>query len=538
MKRRLWHRKEREILNIDYILTGGYVIYGDRPDDVPVKADVAVAGDMIRAVGDLSDVQAERIIDITGLYLCPGFIDAHAHSDFVLLADGRAEAKICQGITTEINGNCGLSAAPLYGAALEQRERDIAEFDIRERWNSFSEYFALLEKRKIAVNTVTLTGHGNLRASIAGYEKRTLSLSEMERALQLLRESIASGSKGLSTGLIYPPGVFADTAEIITLAKEVAVHNGIYTTHMRSEGDHLLESIDEVVRIAKDADVRVHISHLKTSDEKNWTKIDEVFNKIEGARSNGLSVTCDRYPYIASSTDLDAVLPSWAFEGGHKHELKRLRQEPKRLERAIMKEHPDPSIWEEIFISSVITQKNKWMEGMNIFAISRSLGKSEMSCLFDLLIEEDLSVGAVFFIMNEENLEAILGKPYTMIGSDSTARCFDGITAKGVPHPRGFGSFPRVLGKYVREEKVLPVGEAVYKMTGLPAATFRLDRRGHIAEGYYADITVFDPENINDTADFVNPFQRPEGIHYVFVNGVPVVEEGVVTGAMPGRVLK
>ncbi len=525
-------------MKIDCLLKGGHVIDGCGALVGPSRADVAVAGDRIVAVGDLSNSNAEKTIDVTGMYVCPGFIDVHAHSDFVLLADGRAEGKICQGVTTEINGNCGLSAAPLFGAAREQREKDIAEYGIKERWNTFPEYFSILEKRRIALNVITLTGHGNLRASVAGYENRSLSDSEMTRARELLNESMVSGAKGLSTGLIYPPGVFAKTDELITLAGEAAKYNGIYTSHMRSESDHLLESIDEVIRIAEGAKVRAHISHLKTSDEKNWGKITDVFRKIEEANVGKLSLTCDRYPYVASSTDLDAVLPSWAFEGGHRKEIERLKNQRERLSREILELHPESSIWEKIFITSVITDVNKWVEGKSIAEISRTLNKAELQCIFDLLLEEDLSVGAVFFTMSEDNLKAILGKPYTMIGSDSTARCYDGITATGVPHPRGFGSFPRVLGRYVRDEGVIPVSEAIYKMTGLPARTFNIEQRGIIAEGYYADITIFDPETVTDTAAFDKPFQRPKGIHYVLVNGTPVVFEGEFTGAMPGRVLR
>lgn len=526
-------------MKIDYLLKGGYVIDGRKAEDEPARADVAVAGDRIVAAGDLSNSYAEKTIDVNGLYVCPGFIDVHAHSDFVMLADGRAEGKVCQGVTTEINGNCGLSAAPLFGAAREQREKEIAQYGIKERWSTFPEYFSILERRRIALNVVTLVGHGNLRASVAGYEDRPLSDAEMQRACELLKESMVSGAKGLSTGLIYPPGVYADTEELILFAGEVAKHNGIYTSHMRSESDYLLESIEEVIRIADGAKVRAHISHLKTSDEKNWGKITDVFKKIEEANAGKLSVTCDRYPYIASSTDLDTVLPSWAFEGGHHKEIERLKNARERLTRDILQQHPEIlSVLEKVFITSVLTDRNKWVEGKSIAEISRTLNKAGLQCIFDLLLEEDLSVGAVFFVMSEDNLKAILGKPYTMIGSDGTARCFDGITATGVPHPRGFGSFPRVLGRYVRDEGIMPVSEAVYKMTGLPAKTFHIDRRGIIAEGYYADITIFDPETVSDTASYNKPFQRPDGVYHVLVNGTPVVLDGELTRAMPGRVLR
>ena len=527
-------------MGITYIIKDGLIIDGAERDSMPLKADIAVEGDCIREIGNLSHIQAERTINAGGLCVCPGFIDAHAHSEFTLLADGRAEGKICQGVTTEINGNCGLSAAPLYGAALEQREKEFKELDIRERWNTFNEYFALLNKRRFAANFITLAGHGNIRASVAGYTDKALSETQIKEMIVLLRDAMKTGAKGLSTGLIYPPGIYSDIPEIIDLAREAARNNGIYTTHMRSEGDKLLEALDEAISIARESGIHLHISHLKTSGEKNWWKLEEVFKRIHYAHEHDIRLTCDRYPYIAAGTDLDAILPSWAFEGGHQRELERLKSSKiqEEIRGEILHEHPEKDYWENITISSVISNKNKWMEGKSLSEIGRSRNKHPVNCLFDILIEEDLNVGAIFFSMNEENLKTILKQPYTMIGTDSSARSFDGITAKGVPHPRGFGSFPRVLGKYVREQGILTLSEAVYKMTGLPSKIFRIKQRGVIAKGYFADITIFDPEKVNDAADFSNPFKRPEGLHHVFVNGVPAVLEGEVTGALPGRILR
>lgn len=521
----------------NYLIKGGFVIDGAGSNSVPVKADVAIKDGHISEIGELSTVGADRIVDAEGLYVCPGFIDVHAHSDFVVLADGRAEGKICQGITTEINGNCGMSAAPLIGPALEQREKELDDLNIKERWNTFPEYFALLQKRSLALNFLTLAGHGNIRASAAGYSDRALSEGEMSTARTLLRDALTAGARGLSTGLIYPPGVFAGTPEIIDLAREAVKLNGIYTTHMRSEGDNLLESIEEAVRIADESGIHVHLSHLKTSGEENWSKLDGVLERIEAAIEKGLSVTCDRYPYIAGSTDLDSVLPAWTYEGGHRKEIERLKKDREKIADEILKLHPAPSCWDKILISSVNMDKNKWMEGNSVAEICKSVNKAPITFIFEILIEEELNVGAIFFSMNEENLRTILKQPYCMIGSDSTARSFEGITAKGKPHPRGFGSFPRMLGKYVKEKGVLTLGEAVYKMSGLPAKTFNISMRGVIRKGYFADITVFDPEKISDIADYHNPFQRPEGVPHVFVNGEPVVLEGSVTGALPGRIL-
>ncbi len=527
-------------MEIDYLLRGGFVIDGLSGESAAVKADVAVRDDRIMATGDLSHVDAAKTIDVNGLYVCPGFIDVHSHSDFMLLADGRAEGKICQGITTEINGNCGLSAAPLYGAALEQRENELNDLDIKDRWSTLPEYFALLEKRRFAVNFATLAGHGNLRACAAGYSDRPLSRVQTEDMVVLLRDAMKAGAKGLSTGLVYPPGLYAGTGEIIRLARETAACRGVYTTHMRSEGDRLIESVEEVMEIAAESKIHAHISHLKTSGEKNWKKIDDVFRMIDEAKNRGMSLTCDRYPYIASSTGLDAVLPAWAFEGGNKREIERLKNERRRLQEDILSEHPEASsasFWENVVISSVRRGENEWMQGRNIAEISWRLGKTPFESLFDILVEEDLDAGAIFFFMNEENLKSVLKQPYTMTGTDSSARSFSGITAKGKPHPRGFGSFPRVLGRYVREQGIMTPGEAIYKMCGLPARVFNISRRGILRKDFFADIVVFDPEKVNDTADYDDPFQKPEGIYHVFVNGTPVLLEGETTGALPGRIV-
>ncbi len=525
-------------MSVDYLIKNGLVISGSAAHVLPEKADIAVEGDCIAAIGDLSGISADTTIDARGLVVCPGFIDAHAHSEFLVLADGRAEGKICQGITTEINGNCGMSAAPLTGPAREQREGELDELHIKERWSTFTEYFALLEKRGCAANFSTLAGHGNLRASVAGYEDRPLSKSDMAKVTGLLCDAMEEGAGGLSTGLIYPPGIYSDTPEIIALAQEVKKRGGIYATHMRSEGDALLESVEEVIDIARRSGVDAHISHLKASGEKNWGKTGAVFEKIKEAHEGGLRITCDRYPYTASCTDLDSVLPAWAFEGGNKKELLRLETEQERLSSDIRSSFPGPADWGRVVISSVVTDRNKWMEGRSLLDISLARKEGAVESLFALLREEKLKVGAMFFTMHEDNLTAVLKKPYTMIGTDSAARSFSGITAKGAPHPRGFGSAPRVLGRYVREQGTLTLSEAVYKMTGLPSGVFGLARRGILKKGYFADITVFDPVSVRDTADYNSPFKKPEGIHHVIINGIPVVLDGCPTGALPGRVLR
>lgn len=559
-------------MKIDLLIKNGLIFDGTLSESF--EADVGISGDKIVFIDKMSRVRgkglgfsqkAEKIIDAEGLSVAPGFIDTHAHSDFTLLADPRAEGKICQGITTEINGNCGLSAAPLYDEAFHQREDDLKELGIHERWSSFKEYFKILKKRGLAINFATLVGHGNIRASVKGYKDQELTKSDLKKICVFLIESIKEGAIGLSTGLIYPPGIYSETKELIELSKVISQYCnplsasfnpsvspltkggikrglggfGIYTTHMRSEGEKLIESINETIKIGKEAGIKVHISHIKTSGEENWHKIGDAISLMEKSRKEGILLTCDRYPYTASSTDLDAILPSWTFSGGKEKELKRLEDSKlrKKIKNQILK-NKFKDYWKKIFISSVNTDKNIWMLGKSLYDIARIRGREPVDIFIDILVEENLRVGAIFSSMNEDNLERFLSLSYCMIGTDSSARCFSGPTCKGKPHPRGFGSFPRFLGKYVRDKGLMSISEGIHKMTMLSARTFGIRKRGIIKKGAFADLVIFDQEKINDRATFEEPFLKPEGIYYVLVNGLPAVWEGEMTEIRAGRILK
>jgi len=523
--------------HIDILIKDGLIVDGSGAD--PLLSDLAISGDRILATGSFAEADAETILPAKGLVVAPGFIDVHAHSDFTLLADPRAEGKLLQGVTTEINGNCGMSAAPLYGRALERREDDLRELAIPERWSTVNEYRMLIDKRRIALNSAMLAGHGNIRGSVVGYENREPSDEELSGMKRLLEEALKEGCIGLSTGLIYPPGIYSQTEELTELSRVLKRHDLPYASHMRSEGASLLESIKEVIAIGEGAGIRVHISHIKTAGSQNWFKADAAVSMIEDAQKRGIQVTCDRYPYIASSTDLDSILPSWAFEGGNDKELERISQKEtrSRLRAELLAQAGDSAYWERIIVSSVISDKNSWMEGKTIAQISAKLTSDEVETVFHILNEERLRVGAIFLSMSEENLRKFLSLPYCAIGSDSSARCFDGPTRSGKPHPRTFGTFPRFIGKYVRDEKLMPLSGAVYKSTMLPAAIFGLKDRGQLKNGMFADITIFDPSSIKDSATFESPYQNPSGIPYVLVNGTPAVWEGRVTGARSGRVL-
>jgi len=539
-------------VRVDILIKNGLVFDGTNSE--PYKTDIGISGNKI-VFFDKGDTgkppqcnlgnrskgrkRFERVINADGLSVAPGFIDTHSHSEFTLLADPRAEGKICQGITTEINGNCGISAAPLYGEVLDRRREDLRELGIRERWSTFKEYFQILFKRGVAINFASLVGQGNIRSSVVGYKDKELTASERKKMCTLLRESIREGSIGLSTGLIYPPGIYSNTEELVEIAG--CCKNLIYTSHMRSEGDRLIESVEETIRIGKEAGINIHISHIKTNGEKNWHKIDNAIALIEESQREGVSLTCDRYPYTASSTDLDTILPSWTYSGGTEAELKRLKNSKLRenMTRQILSEHPSKSYWRKVSISSVTSERNKWMEGRSVYEIARIRRRGPIDIIFEILIEEKLKVSAIFSsIMYEGNLKRFLSLPYCMIGTDSSARSFSGISCKGRPHPRGLGSFPRFLGRYVRNKGLMGMSEAIRKITMLPAKTFGLNKRGVIHKGAFADIVIFDHAKIIDRATFDRPFLRPEGIYYVLVNGLPAMWEGELTGSRSGRILR
>lgn len=522
----------------DLLIKGGTVY--DGTGSSPRVLDIVIRGDRIHAVLEGGSSSSGNVLDASGMSVCPGFIDTHSHSEFTLLADPRAEAKILQGVTTEINGNCGLSGGPLIGPYAARREADLKELDIPERWQTVGEYLEILAARRPALNFATLVGHGNIRAAVMGYEDRAADTAEIDAMRALVAEAHIQGACGLSTGLIYPPGVYATVEELGALALESARHGGIYASHMRSEGEGLLEAVAEALFIGELGQIPVHISHLKTAGKENWNKLDGVLSLMDEAYGKGQTVTCDRYPYLASSTDLDSVLPSWTYEGGSERELQRLR-DPVQLERirTEMSAHlADTDFWKSIRISTVVKEDNKWMEGLDMEAVSTRLGMQPFEGLIHLLVDEKLRTSAIFFGMSHENLIRILRNKYTMIGSDASARCFDGITARGRPHPRAFGTFPRFLGRYTDSDGMLSFSEAVRRVSGFPASVFGLNDRGFIRPGVLADIVIVDRERLFDSATYEHPINPPEGIVHVFVNGIQVVREQAVSGERPGRILK
>jgi N-acyl-D-amino-acid deacylase len=521
-----------------YLLKTLMLYDGTGADGYP--ADILVDGGRItRIKADLSVSDAE-VIDCKGLAAAPGFIDIHAHSEYSLLVEPAAPSKIMQGVTTEVSGNCGMSAAPLIGEAAKARQDEFAELGIKQSWEDFGGYFDALEKARPALNFATYCGHGNLRASVMGYANRKPTEEELRKLESLLARAMDAGALGLSTGLIYPPGVYSETKEIVRLAKIVAKHGGLYASHMRSEGATVVEAIEEAITIGRDANIPVQISHIKTAGIANWHKISAMIDTIEKARAEGLQVSADRYPYTAASTDLDAILPAWAYEGGNAKEVERLQTPETRakLREAVLSGHPVPEYWGRVMIASVSTEANRPLEGKTLEQAAEIRGQEPVEALFDILIEEGARAQAIYFSMSEDNLKTFLSLPWVMVGSDSTARGVSGVTRQGKPHPRGFGTFPRVLGRYVREKNLLSLPQAVRKISGMPAEKLGLKGRGYIKEGLYADLVIFDPSTIIDTATFEDPYQFPRGIKHVLVNGKFAVRDGKQTEERAGEILK
>ncbi|MFZ3089371.1 MAG: D-aminoacylase [Nitrospirota bacterium] len=519
----------------DIIIKNANIIDGSGKG--PFIADIGISDDRIAKIGRIEE-SGRQVIDVKGLIASPGFVDCHSHSDYYLIINPLAESKIRQGVTTEIGGNCGYSSAPLSGEALEERKNAYKKsYNLEHDWQDVKGYFNRLEMQWTSVNFALLIGHNTIRSSVIGGSSREPNKNEMSQMKEMIQQAMKDGTIGISTGLAYGPACFAKKDELIELCKEARKSNGIFTVHMRSEGKGLLEAIEESILIAKEAEIPLQISHLKTYGEENWGKLDSAFELIEKAMAEGLDVTCDRYPYIAANTGLHNVLPNWVLDGGIKRELERLKDKAAREKIKEELQQAKKDVWDKIMISEVITEKNKIYEGKRISEAASIAKKEPLDLIFDLLVEEEIAVDAIFFKMSEENLKRILKKPYVMFGSDSGARADYGALGRGRSHPRTFGTFPRVLGRYVRKEKILDLPTAIKKMTSEPCKKFNIIKRGLIKEGYFADIVIFNPDTIIDTATYEAPHKYPMGIEYVIVNGKLTVDKAKHLGTKAGRVI-
>jgi len=445
-----------------------------------------------------------------------------------------------QGVTLEVIGQCGASAAPRSAEEMKKDREKLAEYGIDRGWRTMEEYLSLIEARGVSVNVAALVGHGNVRRVAMGHADRQPTEAELNAMKDLVREAMEAGAFGMSSGLIYPPGAFADTAELIELSRVVGEYGGMYVTHMRDEGTGLLNSIEETLTIGREAGVGVQISHHKATGKNAWGLVNESLRAIEKARREGLDVTCDQYPYIATSTGLTSVIPNWAHEGGHERLAERLRDPETRAKlRAEMQQaRQDVSGWENIVVARLSSDENRKYIGKSIADIAEDWGKDPCETTFELLLAENLEVGQVHFCLSEDDVKVVMAHPTVMPGSDASALATEGPLSKGQPHPRAYGTFPRILGKYVREENTLTLAEAVRKMTSLPARKLGLFDRGILRPSMKADIVVFDPDTVQDAATFTDPHRYPVGIRHVVVNGSVVIDNGEHSGARPGRVIR
>ena len=522
----------------DLLIRGAQVVDGS--GNPAFRADVGLQGTEIVALGDLETGQADVAIDASGLMAAPGFIDMHSHSDWTLPGNRRAESKIRQGVTTEVIGMCGSSPAPLPADAT-RRERWLASAGANRpwltwEWESFGQYLDHL-REGIALNVVPFVGHSTVRVAAMGWDYRAPTPEELATMEGLVAQSIEEGAWGYSTGLIYPPSSYSQTEELIALARVAAQRQGFYFSHIRGEGATLLEAIREVIAIVEGAGLPAEIAHFKATGRPYWGRLPEAIRLVEEARGRGLEISADRYPYTASSTSLTALLPAWAHEGGRDALVARLSEPTTRARiRQEMVARREGMEWQEVMISGCPAQPE--YEGLRLDQVARERGSEPPDAVLDLLQEAEAQVAMIQFSMSEENLQEVLRQPWMMIGSDGSSLAPYGEMGTGKRHPRSYGTFVRVLGRYVRQENLLSWEQAVRKMAALPARTLGLADRGLLEVGRKADIVLFDPDLVGDQASFTQPYQYPTGIEYVLVNGQVVIEQGEHTGAMPGLVLE
>lgn len=516
----------------DLLLRGG-TVYDGRGGS-PFVADVGIRGDRIAAVGDLSTARAAEEIDARGLAVAPGFINMLSWADVPLIEDGRSLSDVMQGVTLEVFGE-GWSMGPLSEAMKERLVAEQGDIEYEVAWTTLGEFLDHLVARGVSTNVASFVGAETVRIHEVGYEDRHATPEEMERMRALVRAAMREGALGLGASLPYVPAAFAPTEELIELAREAGAHGGMYIAHIRSEGDRLLESIDEHLEILRAANVRGEIYHLKASGKENWHKLDEAIRRIEAARAAGVEITADVYPYAASSTGLNFDFPSWLMEGGHEAFMGRLRDPEARRRVA---EEIDLLPPEDILLVSFKNPELRHLTGRTLAEVAAERGADPVAVAMDLMAADDSRVGTVRFTMSEENVRRKIALPWVSFCSDSGSLAPEPPFTNSQPHPRAYGSFARVLGRYVREEGLLTLEEAVRRLTGFPAANLRLDRRGLLEVGYFADVVVFDPATVTDHATFEEPHRLATGVREVVVNGELVVREGAHTGARPGRVVR
>ncbi len=525
----------------DAIIRGGAVYDGS--GQPPVQADLAIVGDKVAAMGDLSKAQAKLEVDARGLAVAPGFINMLSWAGEALLHDGRSQSDLRQGVTLEVFGE-GWSMGPLTKTMRADMIKSQADVKFDVPWTTLAEFLQYLQGRGTSTNVASFVGATTVRIHELGYEDRRPTPVELKRMCQLVRREMQAGALGVGSSLIYAPSFYADTHELTELCKAAAEYDGMYVSHLRSEGNQFLESLDELLEIARNARIRAEVYHLKAAGKSNWPKLDQAIEKIERARAEGLEITADIYTYTAGGTGLNAAMPPWVQEGGLERWIERLR-DPRIRARVIQEMRTPTDKWENLLLAAgspdrvllagFKSEALKPLAGRTLAEVARQRGVSPEEAAINLVIEDGSRVGTIYFFMDEANVRKKIALPWVSFCSDSPSLAPEGLFLKSQPHPRAYGSFARLLGKYVREEKVIPLEAAVHRLSALPAKNLRLDHRGRLEPGYFADVVVFNPATITDHATYAEPHQYATGVKHVFVNGVQVLRDGEHTGAKPGR---
>jgi N-acyl-D-amino-acid deacylase len=528
----------------DVVLRGGTLVDGS--GEPAAVGDLAIAGDRIVALGDLGEARGRTEIDVTGLAVAPGFVNMMSWANESLIEDGRSQSDIRQGVTLEVMGE-GSSMGPLDDAMRARMLERQSDIRYPVEWSTLDGYLRFLEERGVSTNVASFIGAGTVRELVVGFEDRPATPEELERMRALVRQAMEEGALGVASSLIYPPGSFASTAELIALAEVAAEHDGLYASHLRNEGGQLLEAIDELIAIARETGIRAEIYHLKAAGVAHWGLLDEAIAKVESARAEGLAITADVYTYPASSTGLNTIMPPWVQEGGFEASLERLR-DPATRERIAAEMLVDSPEWENMWLGAgsaenilLVGFRNpelRHLTGKTLAEVAAERGGDPRYVAMDLIVEDGSRIQVVFFSMSPENLAKKVALPWVSFCSDAASLAPEGVFLESSTHPRAYGSFARVLGKFVRDDGVLTLEQAVRKLAALPAENLKLEGRGRLAEGYAADVVVFDPATIQDHATFEQPHQYATGMVHVFVNGVQVLTDGEHTGAKPGRVVR
>jgi len=528
--------------SFDVIIKGGTVY--DGTGAAPRRADVGIKGDRIAAIGNLKSATAATVIDATGLAVAPGFINMLSHSESSLITDGRSQGELRQGVTTQIFGEG--SMGPLSDEMKRRRVSGQGDLRFEVPWTTLSEYLIYLEKHGISQNAASFVSATTIRENVIGLEDKPPTPEQLDRMRELVRREMETGALGVTTALIYPPAFYAKTEELIELCKVAAKYKGKYIAHIRSEGNQLIEAVEETLRISREAGLPAEIYHLKTSGESNWNKMDKVIAMVNDARRKGMKITADMYMYTAGATGLDAAMPPWVFDGGRAAADKRLEDPGTRRKIAAAISTPSND-WENLYMLAGSPDRIllvgfrsdalKPLTGKTLAEVAKMRGKDPIETIMDLVYEDHSRVGTVYFMMSEDNIKKQLRQPWVSLGSDAASMAPEGAFLRSSTHPRAYGNFARLLGKYVREEKVITLREAIRRLSGLPATNLGLYHRGFLKQGMFADVVVFDPATIADRATFENPHQYSVGVKHVFVNGAQVLKDGEHTNAKPGRAL-